>query len=281
MGKKYSKVVIAGAIILVLAIVMTIMTVIGIKDSSAFVDIPETDTNTVHVYEIVLDAETKEPEIIEVIKEIEVPVYTEIIREIEVPVIQEVEVIKEVEVVKEVEVPVYTEIIREIEVPVVQEVEVIKEVEVVKIIEVPVYTEVVREIEVPVIQEVEVIKEVEVVKIIEVPVYIPCEHEDQITEEVVDVRTTKFSLSNGSYILVTWNEEAVVDNVIHDILYYLLPVEFSGNGEAMTLTITGENCVFYSDRVEYDGIIIGYLQGEIVNGVMNVTEMSTSGVTLD
>ena len=71
---------------------------------------------------------TPRPEIIEVVKEVEVPV--EVIREVEVPVevVKEVEV--PVEVIREVEVPV--EIIREVEVPV----EVIKEVVVIK--EVPV-----------------------------------------------------------------------------------------------------------------------------------------------
>jgi len=83
-----------------------------------------------------------EPEVVEVIKEVEVPV--EVIKEIEVikEVEKIVEVIKEIEVIKEVE--------KIVEVPV----EVIKEVE--KIVEVPV--EVIKEVE----KIVEVIKEIEI-----------------------------------------------------------------------------------------------------------------------
>jgi hypothetical protein len=103
--------------------------------------------------------------------------------------------------------------------------------------------------------------------------------EDDMNETVV--RETKFSMANGENIVVTWNDEAVVDDVIHDILYYLLLVEFDGDGETMKLTITGEDCIFYNDRVEYDGVVIGSLQGNIVSENTLVTEMSTSGVTLD
>jgi hypothetical protein len=87
-----------------------------------------------------------EPEVVEVIKEVEVPV----------EVIKEIEVIKEVEKIVEVPVEVPVEVIKEIEVikEVEKIVEVIKEVE--KIVEVPV--EVIKEVE----KIVEVIKEIEI-----------------------------------------------------------------------------------------------------------------------
>jgi hypothetical protein len=103
--------------------------------------------------------------------------------------------------------------------------------------------------------------------------------ENNVNETVV--RETKFSMANGEKIVVTWNDEEIVDDVINDILYYLLLVEFDGDGETMKLTITGEDCIFYNDRVEYDGVVIGTLQGNIVSENTLVTEMSTSGVTLD
>lgn len=139
-----------------------------------------------------------EPEIREVIREVEV----EVIREVPVP--YEVEVIKEVEVIREVNVevpfPVEVEVIREVPVEVIREVFVEKEVpvEVIREVEVPVteyitveklvYSEPTAPVEIEVVREVivekEVIKNVPYEVIKEVPVEVIVEVVKEVRVEV-------------------------------------------------------------------------------------------------
>jgi hypothetical protein len=74
--------------------------------------------------------------------------------------------------------------------------------------------------------------------------------------------TTKFVTANGDIVIEYDGEnQELIDNVIHDILYFMIQVEFDWNGEYATLTITGKNVVYYSDRVEVDGVRIATLYG--------------------
>ena len=74
--------------------------------------------------------------------------------------------------------------------------------------------------------------------------------------------TTKFVTTNGDIVIEYDGEnQELIDNVIHDILYFMIHVEFEWNGEYATLTITGKNVVYYADRVEVDGIRIATLYG--------------------
>lgn len=74
--------------------------------------------------------------------------------------------------------------------------------------------------------------------------------------------TTKFVTANGDIVIeYDGANQELIDNVIHDILYFMIQVEFDWNGEYATLTITGKNVVYYSDRVEVDGVRIATLYG--------------------
>jgi hypothetical protein len=175
-------------------------------------------------------------------------------------------------------VPVEVEKIVEVEVEKIVEVEVEKivEVEVEKIVEV--------EVEKIVEVEVEKIVEVEVEKIVEIekPIEIIKEVEKVVEiEKVIEVETptvqrwTTFVL-NESTFTAYWNDHESVDEIIHNILHYTTAVEFIGDGNSMVLTITGDNVVFYENRIEYNGVVVATVEGcQIVNGIAMVVEMTT------
>jgi hypothetical protein len=194
------------------------------------------------------------------------------IETIEVP--HYIDRIKYIEVEKEIEVPVtvyetvevekiVTEII-EVPVTVVETVEVEKVIE--KIVEVPV-----------VVEKIEYVDRVEYVDRTEY-VYIEdpnctCGDEHVVTPEVV--RYTTFDLPNGKTFTAVWNNNPAVEEIIHDILYYMIEVTFTGDGNSMTLTITGSDVVFYADRIEYKGEVVATTSCEIINGTIGVVQMFT------
>ncbi len=83
-----------------------------------------------------------------------------------------------------------------------------------------------------------------------------------IQEPAKPYATTKFVTTNGDIIIEYDGEnQELIDAVIHDILYFMINVEFNWNGEYATLTITGEDVWFYADRVEVNGVRIATLYG--------------------
>jgi hypothetical protein len=194
------------------------------------------------------------------------------IETIEVP--HYIDRVKYVEIEKEVEVPVtvyetvevekiVTEII-EVPVTVVETVEVEKVIE--KIVEVPV-----------VVEKIEYVDRVEYVDRTEY-VYIEdpnctCGDEHVVTPEVV--RYTTFDLPNGKTFTAYWNNNPAVEEIIHDILNYMIEVTFTGDGNSMTLTITGSDVVFYADRIEYKGEVVATTSCEIIDGTIGVVQMFT------
>jgi hypothetical protein len=194
------------------------------------------------------------------------------IETIEVP--HYIDRVKYVEIEKEVEVPVtvyetvevekiVTEII-EVPVTVVETVEVEKVIE--KIVEVPV-----------VVEKIEYVDRVEYVDRTEY-VYVEdpnctCGDEHVVTPEVV--RYTTFDLPNGKTFTAYWNNNPAVEEIIHDILNYMIEVTFTGDGNSMTLTITGSDVVFYADRIEYKGEVVATTSCEIIDGTIGVVQMFT------
>lgn len=250
-----------NVIIIVLAALLLISIVISICSTVAHADhecpIPNTTENTVHVIEYVkvpVEIPVEVETIVEVEKVIEKPVEIEKIVEVPVEVV--------VEKVVEVEVPVEVEKIVEIEKPV----EVIKEVE--KVVEV----EKIVEVPVEVIVEVPVIKEVIVEKVVEVIVEKPYPE----TEAPATVRYTTFDLNDGSSFTAYWNNEAVCDEIIYDILHYMIQPTFSGNGTTMTLNIAGNHVVFNANNIECNGVVVAVLEGcTVINGSVDVAQMVT------
>jgi hypothetical protein len=241
----------------------------------------ETEPSIEEVVDEIVDETVKETidEIVEEDEVVENPVYWPVIPEVpEVPEIETEDVTREPEFD-------FEEETKEPEKPVVPEVNDETETEEEVTIDTKVDIETDPEIEIPTENEDDVKETVKTETETETETDTESETEDVEIPENEDVETvvreTKFSMANGENIVVTWNDEEIVDDVINDILYYLLLVEFDGDGETMKLTITGEDCIFYNDRVEYDGVVIGTLQGNIVSENTLVTEMSTSGVTLD
>lgn len=241
----------------------------------------ETEPSIENVVDEIVDETVKETidEIVDEDDVVENPVYWPVIPEVpEVPEIETEDVTREPEFD-------FEEETKEPEKPVVPEVNDETETEEKVTIDTKVDIETEPEVEVPTENEDDVKETVKTETETETETDTESETEDvEVPENNVNdtvVRETKFSMANGEKIVVTWNDEEIVDDVINDILYYLLLVEFDGDGETMKLTITGEDCIFYNDRVEYDGVVIGTLQGNIVSENTLVTEMSTSGVTLD
>ena len=91
--------------------------------------------------------------------------------------------------------------------------------------------------------------------------------------ETDTIRSTEFELVGGNSYMAYWSNDPIVDQIIHDILYYMWVVEFSGDGNSMTLTITGESVIFYADRVEYNGVVIATAEGYVVDCVTGVIAM--------
>lgn len=72
--------------------------------------------------------------------------------------------------------------------------------------------------------------------------------------------------------------QQLIDKVIYNILNYLIMVEFNDNGEYYTLTITGNDVHFYTDRVEVNGEVIATITcaDGFVGGTIPVTAIYTS-----
>lgn len=199
------------------------------------------------------------------IETIEVPVYVDRVKYIEVE--KEIEVPVTVYETVEVE-KIVTEII-EVPVTVVETVEVEKVVE--KIVEVPVVVEKVVE-KIEYVDRVEYVDRTEYVYI-EDPNCTCGDEEHVVTPEVV--RYTTFDLPNGKTFTAYWNNNPAVEEIIHDILNYMIEVTFTGDGNSMTLTITGSDVVFYADRIEYKGEVVATTSCEIINGTIGVIQMFT------
>jgi hypothetical protein len=199
------------------------------------------------------------------IETIEVPVYVDRVKYIEVE--KEIEVPVTVYETVEVE-KIVTEII-EVPVTVVETVEVEKVVE--KIVEVPVVVEKVVE-KIEYVDRVEYVDRTEYVYI-EDPNCTCGDEEHVVTPEVV--RYTTFDLPNGKTFTAYWNNNPAVEEIIHDILNYMIEVTFTGDGNSMTLTITGSDVVFYADRIEYKGEVVATTSCEIIDGTIGVVQMFT------
>jgi hypothetical protein len=191
------------------------------------------------------------------IETIEVPVYVDRVKYVEVEKEVPVTIYETVEVEK-----IVTEIV-EVPVTVVETVEVEKVIE--KIVEVPVVVE-------KVVEKIEYVDRVEHIYV-EDPNCTCGDEEHVVTPEVV--RYTTFDLPNGKTFTAVWNNNPAVEEIIHDILYYMIEVTFTGDGNSMTLTITGSDVVFYADRIEYKGEVVATTSCEIINGTIGVVQMFT------